>query len=189
MRRRTASLGALVLTAGLALTGCGGDGASDSGDRGDGLRVTSAYMPQPVTDAMAAGYLVVENDSDRSDTLESAGSDIAEDVTIHQTSGQTMGIADSEDREVPAHGSLVLESGGMHLMFEKLKRKPEEGETVSVKLRFAEAGSVTVEMPVKSATYQPEPSTESGSASGSASDSGSSKASSSSSSSSSSHHH
>lgn len=151
MRPRLLPLGALVLAAGLTLTGCGGD----SGDGGGELRVRSAYMPEPVTDAMAAGYLVIENDSDRSDTLQSASSDIAEDVTIHKTSGQTMESAGSGDREVPAHGTLVFESGGMHLMFEKLERKPTEGETVSVELRFAEAGSVTVEMPVKSATYRP----------------------------------
>ncbi|WP_320782668.1 copper chaperone PCu(A)C [Streptomyces sp. CRN 30] len=156
MRRHALSLGALVLAAGLTLTGCGGDSGTGGGDQGDGeLRVRSAYMPQPVTDAMAAGYLVIENDSDRSDTLQSATSDIAEDVTIHKTSGQTMESAGGEDREIPAHGTLVFESGGMHLMFEKLERKPAEGETVSVELRFAEAGSVTVEMPVKSATYQP----------------------------------
>lgn len=40
-------------------------------------------------------------------------------------------------------------------MFEKLKRKPKQGEKVTVKLHFAESGTVTVEMPVKSATYSP----------------------------------
>lgn len=151
MRRRAGA--AAAMTAVLALAGCGGGEAG--GNRGVELRVQSAYMPQPVTAAMAAGYLVVENDGDAPDTLRSVTSDIAEDVTIHTTSGQTMERSGSDDRAIPAHGRLVLESGGMHLMFEKLKRKLEEGETVSVELRFARTGAITVEMPVKAATYRP----------------------------------
>ena len=49
----------------------------------------------------------------------------------------------------------MLESGGSHLMFEQLKRKPKQGQKVSVELRFAESDPVTVEIPVKSATYTP----------------------------------
>jgi copper(I)-binding protein len=57
--------------------------------------------------------------------------------------------------KVPARGELVLKSGGNHLMFEQLKHKPKEGQTVSVELHFAHSGPVEVEMPVKSATYRP----------------------------------
>ncbi|WP_407704514.1 copper chaperone PCu(A)C [Streptomyces spongiae] len=143
---------AVVMTAVLALAGCGGD--DSGGSQGAGVKVESAYMPQPVTAAMAAGFLVIENDGDTPDTLRSVTSDIAQDVTIHTTSGQTMESADGDDRAIPAHGRLVLKSGGMHLMFEKLKRKPKEGETVSLELHFTKTGPVKVEMPVKSATYR-----------------------------------
>ncbi|MFC4464818.1 copper chaperone PCu(A)C [Streptomyces xiangluensis] len=141
-----------VLMAGcLALTGCGG--SADGGDAAPDLSVQSAYMRQPVTDSLAAGYLTVVNKSDSSNDLVSATSDIAEDVTVHETSGQKMKEAGS--LEIPAGGRLVLGSGGNHLMFEKLKRRPKEGETVSVELRFTKTDPITVEMPVKSATYQP----------------------------------
>jgi copper(I)-binding protein len=56
---------------------------------------------------------------------------------------------------VPAHGQLVFKSGGTHLMFEKLKRKPKQGQTISVELHFAESDPVVVRMPVKPATYTP----------------------------------
>ena len=52
-------------------------------------------------------------------------------------------------------GELDFTSGGNHLMFEKLTHKPKQGEKVSVQLHFAKSGTVTVEMPVKSATYNP----------------------------------
>ncbi len=40
-------------------------------------------------------------------------------------------------------------------MFEQLKRKPKQGQKVSVELRFAQSDPVTVELPVKPATYRP----------------------------------
>lgn len=163
---------AVAMTAVLALTGCGTD--DTGGSRGTGLKVRSAYMPQPVTAAMAAGYLVIENDSDTPGTLQSVTSDIAQDITIHRTSGQTMESADGNDCSIPAHSRLVLESGGTHLMFENLKRKPKEGETVSVELHFTKTDPVKVEMPVKSATYRPASTTSSSSGSSSSSSSSSS---------------
>ncbi|CBG71714.1 putative lipoprotein [Streptomyces scabiei 87.22] len=140
----------LVTTAALVLAGCGSDGDSTAAAR---LSVKSAYMPQPVTDSLAAGYLVIENDGGKADELTSVTSDIARDVTVHETTGQSM--QEVTGLKVPAEGELVLKSGGNHLMFENLKRKPKEGETVSLRLHFTKSKAITVEMPVKSATYQP----------------------------------
>ncbi|MBQ1091786.1 copper chaperone PCu(A)C [Streptomyces sp. B93] len=134
----------------LVLAGCG---SGDGGEAGAGLSVDGAYMPQPVSDSLAAGFLTVTNDGGDDDTLESVTSDIAGQVTVHETVGQSMREVDGLN--VPAHGKLVLESGGNHLMFEQLKRKPKEGETVSVVLHFAHTDPVTVEMPVKPMTYRP----------------------------------
>jgi len=139
----------LVTTAALVLAGCGSDGSSAAAR----LSVKSAYMPQPVTDSLAAGYLVIENDGGTADELTSVTSDVAQDVTVHETTGQSM--QEVTGLKVPADGELVLKSGGNHLMFENLKRKPKEGETVSLRLHFTKSKAITVEMPVKSATYQP----------------------------------
>ncbi|MFD7436923.1 copper chaperone PCu(A)C [Streptomyces sp. NPDC059861] len=143
--RRTAVTAAL-LTGALALTGCGSDSEAD-------VSVSAAYMPQPVSDSMAAGFLSIVNKGDAADELTSVTSDIGE-VTVHRTVDSAM--REVKQLPVPAHGELVLESGGDHLMFENLKRKPKQGETVSVALRFAASGTVTVKMPVKSATYTPD---------------------------------
>ncbi|WP_200305250.1 copper chaperone PCu(A)C [Streptomyces adelaidensis] len=150
---------AVVATA-LVLSGCGssGSGSTDSTDSAGSssaakLSVKSAYMPQPVTDSMAAGFLVIENDGGTADELTSVTSDIAQDITVHETTGQSM--REVAALKIPADGELVLKSGGNHLMFENLKRKPKEGETVSLRLNFTKSEAITVEMPVKSATYQP----------------------------------
>jgi copper(I)-binding protein len=110
-------------------------------------------MPQPVSDEMAAGFFTVTNKGGAADELTSVTSDVAGQVTVHETAGGAM--QEVKALKVPAHGELVLKSGGNHLMFEQLKRKPKEGQTVAVELHFAHSGPVKVEMPVKSATYTP----------------------------------
>ncbi|MFF5156070.1 copper chaperone PCu(A)C [Streptomyces sp. NPDC000348] len=145
MRRPAAA--ALIVAGALALAGCGGpDGGTAE------LSVGSAYMPQPVSD-MAAGFLTITNEGDSADRLTSVSSEVAGQVTVHETVDGAM--QEVEALDIPAHGTLVLESGGNHLMFERLKRKPKQGQKISVELRFAESDPVTVEIPVKPATYTP----------------------------------
>jgi copper(I)-binding protein len=137
----------MALTGALALTGC-----SDSDDGGSGISVSGAYIPQPVSADMAAGFLTVANDSGTKDELTSVTSDDGE-VTMHETVGGAM--EEVSRLSVPSHGQLVFKSGGNHLMFDKLKHKPKQGQTVSVELHFAKSDPVVVKMPVKSATYVP----------------------------------
>ncbi|MGC4999516.1 copper chaperone PCu(A)C [Streptomyces sp. DT195] len=145
---RRSALPVTALAAALALAGCGAD-------RGPGepeLSVSAAYMPQPVAADMAAGFLTVTNKGGEQDELTSVSSAIGK-VTMHSTSGGTM--VERTSFEVPAHGRLVFTSGGNHLMFEQLKQRPRQGRTVTLKLGFAKSGPLTVEMPVRSATYNP----------------------------------
>ena len=144
MRRLVAPVA--VLSGVMILAGCGSEDSQAE------LSVAGAYMPQPVSDSMAAGFLTITNKGGTKDELTSVTSDIGE-VTAHETVDSSM--QEVKKVGVPAHGQLVFKSGGSHLMFEKLKRKPKQGEKVTVRLHFAESGTVTVEMPVKSATYNP----------------------------------
>ncbi|MFV0134921.1 copper chaperone PCu(A)C [Streptomyces sp. HMX87] len=153
--RRAAAVPAAAVAGALILAGCGSDGSGSDGpgpDEGADLAVSAAYMPQPVSD-LAAGFLTIANDGGAEDRLTSVTSDIGE-VTVHETADGTMQEVDS--LPIPAHGRLVLGSGGNHLMFEKLKRKPKQGQTVSIELHFAHSDPVTVELPVKPATYRPD---------------------------------
>ncbi|WP_327125832.1 copper chaperone PCu(A)C [Streptomyces sp. NBC_01727] len=146
MNRRTVLAGVVALTTGLTLAGC-----SSSGDKPE-LKVTGAFMPQPVND-MAAGFLVVQNSGDSSDRLTSVTSPLSDDVTIHRTTNQTMRMVTSF--EVPAGGELDLERGGNHIMFMKLKQRPKQGEKVSVELHFEKADPIKVDLPVKETTHNP----------------------------------
>ncbi|KUN10280.1 hypothetical protein AQI95_00670 [Streptomyces yokosukanensis] len=157
MRRRSAVLTtAAALTGALALAGCSDSGSksgSGSGSAKAELSVSGPYIPQPVSADMAAGFLTITNKGGAKDQLTSVSSEAAGQVTMHSTMGGSM--QEETSFAIPAHGQLVFKSGGNHLMFEKLKRKPKQGQTVTVKLTFAKSGPLTVEMPVKSATYNP----------------------------------
>jgi copper(I)-binding protein len=51
---------------------------------------------------------------------------------------------------LPARDSLVLAPGGTHLMLMNLDRLPKPGDSISVTLTFARAGTATVMLPVRS---------------------------------------
>ncbi|MEU9340631.1 copper chaperone PCu(A)C [Streptomyces sp. NPDC048278] len=152
--KRSALTGIAIAGALAALAGCGGPASSGTpGSSAAELSVGASYMPQPVSADMAAGFLTITNKGGTQDELTSVTSASAGEITMHETNGGAMEEVTSF--KVPAHGQLVFKSGGNHLMFEKLKHRPEQGDTITLKLTFAESGPLTVEMPVKSATYNP----------------------------------
>ncbi|MFF1506904.1 copper chaperone PCu(A)C [Streptomyces sp. NPDC058326] len=149
MNRRTTALSATVaLAAALALSGCS---SSSGGDKPE-LKVSGAFMPQPVLD-MAGGFLTITNGSGTADRLTSVTSPISDDITIHETKNQKMQEVKSFD--IPANGTLSLERGGNHIMFMELKKKPKQGEKVSIELHFEKSDPITVDLPVEAANHNP----------------------------------
>ncbi|MFI6084567.1 copper chaperone PCu(A)C [Streptomyces sp. NPDC051217] len=132
-----------------SLAGCSSADASEDEPQ---LKVTGAFMPQPVSD-MASGFLTVANSGGAADRLTSVTGDISDDITIHETKDQKMRQVKSFD--IPAGGELNLARGGNHLMFMGLKKKPEQGQRISVELHFEKTGPIKVDLPVKETTYNP----------------------------------
>ncbi|MER6094678.1 copper chaperone PCu(A)C [Streptomyces sp. NPDC001728] len=150
MNRRTTALSASVaLAAALAISGCS---SSSDGDKPQ-LKVSGAFMPQPVMD-MAGGFLTITNDSATADKLTSVTSTLSDDVTIHETKNQKMQEVKSFD--IPANGELKLARGGNHIMFMELKQKPKQGEKVSIELHFEKSDPIKVELPVEAANHNPQ---------------------------------
>ncbi|MCB5178021.1 copper chaperone PCu(A)C [Streptomyces antimicrobicus] len=149
---------ALSLTAALAISGCSSDSSDDSGSDAAGaakpaMTVSGAFMPEPVNDKMAGGFMVIKNGSATADKLTGVTSPLSDDVQIHETKDQKMQQVPSMD--VPANGELKLERGGNHVMFMGLKSQPKVGEKITVELRFEKADPVKVELDVKERTYKP----------------------------------
>jgi copper(I)-binding protein len=154
IRSRAAVTGLLAATA--VLTGCGPSSSSAVSPTYDEpvLKVTGAYIPQPSTAGMAAGYFTVTNSGLQPGTLTGVTSDIATTATMDHTtaSGRKQQV---QQFTVPAGGALVLRSGGDQLMLTGLKNRLRLGESVTLHLRFAASDSITVRAPVKPATYEP----------------------------------
>ncbi|MCH0538843.1 copper chaperone PCu(A)C [Streptomyces sp. MUM 203J] len=153
MNRRTTVIftSALALVGGLALGGC--SSADASGGTAPELKVSGAFIPEPVNRDMAGGFLTLTNTGGADATLTSVSSDVSDDVQMHETKNQKMQQVQSFD--VPANGELKLERGGSHLMFMALKRELKQGDKVRVELRFKDADAVTVEVPVEARTHNP----------------------------------
>lgn len=111
-----------------------------------GVAVTDAYAG-PSTGGNQAVYLTIANGGVE-DTLVGVESPAAIAGTLHATEGTTM--VDSDEIDVPAGGSVIMEPGGSHVMLEGLTSEMVEGQTVTVVLRFRKAAPLTVSVPVVS---------------------------------------
>lgn len=170
MTRRTTLAAATVLAAVLTLAGCGSgsektetaeagaesraeEAGSEASSGAPELKVSGAYMPQPVMDDMAGGFLTVKNTGGAADKLTSVTSDLTDDVSLHETVKGKMRHVKSLD--IPAGGELKLNRGGNHIMFMNPRKKPAEGDKVSIELHFDKSKPIKVEMPVKAINYDP----------------------------------
>ncbi|MFF5447408.1 copper chaperone PCu(A)C [Streptomyces sp. NPDC012888] len=154
-RRTTRTLAAaLSLTAALAISGCSSDKDGEAGSDGPAITVSGAFMPEPVNDKMAGGFMVIKNGSGTADKLTAVTSPLSDDVQIHETKNQKMQQVPSMD--LPAGGELELRRGGDHIMFMGLKNKPKVGDKITVELRFEKAAPVKVELDVKERTHNPQ---------------------------------
>jgi copper(I)-binding protein len=97
-----------------------------------------------------AGYLVLENGSDREYRLTSVEADGIARVEIHETSMQdgVMRMRPVDAIPVPAGSNVALSPGGQHLML-FADSLPREGDTVTLALRFDDGTALTVEAPVR----------------------------------------
>ncbi len=100
---------------------------------------------------VGAGFLTIRNAGARGDRLISATSPRAERVEIHTMSmdGGVMRMRQLVDGlAVPAGGTATLAPSGNHIMLIGLKSPLKAGERVPATLRFARAGTVTVQFAI-----------------------------------------
>ena len=116
------------------------------------LVIEGAWTRQTPPRAVAGGaYMTIRNMGTADDVLTAGAVDFAERVEVHEmavTDGvMTMRMLPG-GLPIPAGETVVLEPGGLHVMFMGLEAPPVAGGTVDVTLTFAEAGDVTVTLPV-----------------------------------------
>ena len=96
--------------------------------------------------------MTLDNKANAADRLTGASSDIAAEVQVHE-----MAVVDGvmQMRQlagglpIPAGGSVTLKPGGYHVMLIGLKKPLTPGETFPLTLTFANAGNISVTVPVR----------------------------------------
>ncbi|MBB0232717.1 copper chaperone PCu(A)C [Streptomyces calidiresistens] len=137
---------AAVLAGALLAGGCAGET-----ERAPELEVVGAFVPEPVNEAVAGGFLTVRNTGDADDHLVSVTAGIAGTVELHETVDNSMRRV--ERFTIPAGGALELSRGGNHLMLLDLSRRPVEGETVFLELHFETSEPIGIDVPVEAGTH------------------------------------
>jgi copper(I)-binding protein len=102
---------------------------------------------------LGAAYLILKNADQEADTLQSASSPDAEKVEIHEHTQDASGTMRMRRVEgglkIPAGGTVEFKPGGYHLMLIGLKHNLEEGQQLPLKLHFAHAGDLDVEVKIE----------------------------------------
>jgi periplasmic copper chaperone A len=101
--------------------------------------------------AVTGAFMLIKNTNTQADMLLGASAEVADEVQIHQTtmSNGVMSMAEVYGVEIPANGQAELKPGGYHVMLIGLKQELKDGETISLRLNFQDAGEVIVQAAVR----------------------------------------
>jgi hypothetical protein len=129
--------------------------------------ITRVFAADPITierpwarasapgQTVGGGFMTIVHQGGGEDLLISATTPIAREVQIH-TMNMDGGVMRMRPVEggltIPADGRVVLQPGGLHLMFMDINAPLVAGTTFPVTLRFAKAGEIKVEFNVEART-------------------------------------
>lgn len=105
------------------------------------VHVSQLYYVMPAGESPAAIYLTVTNGAATADTLTAIASDAGSMVTMH---GPMPAMATITELVIPAGATERLAPGGRHGMVTAPHPAILRGDSVTVTLRFARAGSVSL---------------------------------------------
>lgn len=126
--------------------------ASATGAHAGDVAVTDAFARASASPAAtsAAAYLTIENSGDQADHLLSVTTPAAQSASLHRTvvTGDVVKMEEVSALALPAHGSVQMKPGGLHIMLMGLAAPLRKGDAIEVTLGFEHAPSVTVAVPV-----------------------------------------
>ena len=114
------------------------------------IEITNPWARASVTMASAAAFMHITSIG-KDDVLLEARSNLGKKTEIHLSSMDANGVMSMVKQDavpLPAGQELVLKPGSYHVMFMKLNKKLQEGDTISIELVFEKAGIVSIRMPV-----------------------------------------
>ena len=134
----------ILVAAVLATSAC-------SGSSGE-LTIQDAWVRPARAVENGAAYFVITNGTTADDTLLSITSEIASATEVHMSMGDANGVMSMQMQEsvtLTARDKVEFKPGGLHVMFVNLTRDLKVGDTIPLVLNFENAGSLTIDVPVK----------------------------------------
>ncbi len=118
----------------------------------DALKISDAWIKNlPPVVPMRAGYLTIENDSNRAINIIAVESEVFTQVDIHESIEKNgmMSMQPLSHLIVPAGATVKLAPGGIHLMMMQPKIALKPGDRVDISLRFESGDTQTMHMTVR----------------------------------------
>jgi copper(I)-binding protein len=118
---------------------------------GDEIKIKEPWIRPGAKDMSTALYFIVENNSEKPDTLYKVKSEIAAKVEIHETykKEDMMGMRPVEFIVIPAKSTFHFKPGAHHIMLMKLKTDLNAEDEKTISLFFKKAGEVKLKVKVK----------------------------------------
>ncbi len=108
----------------------------------------------PPGTSVAAGYLSITNTGTEDDTLIGITTQLTDTVQVHEMKMENNVMKMSEipsNLVIPKGQTIILEPGGLHLMFMNLSEQLTSGNSEKVTLVFEKAGHTDIIFPIKKA--------------------------------------
>jgi copper(I)-binding protein len=120
------------------------------------VTVSGAWIRWLPGDLPAAAYATLRNDGARRVRLTGAASTDYANVMLHRSSvtGGTSRMQDVDGLDIGPGASVELAPGGYHLMLMQARHAIAPGDTVHLRLRFADGSSVDAAFPVRPANSE-----------------------------------
>ncbi len=118
----------------------------------DSLQIENAWSPEapPVAKVMA-GYMKINNLSNKDIKILSAKSDLFKRVEIHLTemSDGMMRMIKQENLKIKAKGHIELKPGGLHMMLMGKLKPVKAGSVIAVTLTLDNGKTINIKLKVK----------------------------------------
>lgn len=150
----------LFLTVTLVIAGCQSESDSEPNKKqqasthrlqSNSMEVTMGWVRPTTKGGNSAGYLDIYNGTSKADTLVAVSSDVAVSAAVHESfdKDDLSGMRPAGKLHIAANSSLKLEPGSLHIMLMQLNQNLAEGDSISFRLDFSEAGMKQTKVAVK----------------------------------------
>lgn len=145
------TLSRLACVALLLGAACAGSPAAFAAGPASQIRVSDAWIRWLPAGLPAGGYMRLHNDGAHMVALIGASSADYGEVMLHRSemTNGTMNMLPVRRAEIPAHGDLVFQPGGYHIMLMHPRQPVSPGQQVPITLKFSDGSQLEVPFAVR----------------------------------------